>query len=215
MPPQINFTKNAILQEAFEIVRKEGQQALTARRIAQRLNCSTQPIYSAFASMKELEEAVLEKAKNHIVQYLLSEDQTPYPFLNIGLRYLQFAKEEKELFKLLYLSGKGELISQEMNAFIAEFAQRMKQEAFLKGLEEERFKRLFMSMWIFTHGLIMLSFAQPDEDETATAAFAKQQLLQMGRTVIEWEFFDQQRKTDSRLNDCGVPNLEGQAPQIP
>lgn len=214
MPPQINFSKEMVLNEAFELVRQEGFQALTARRIAQRLNCSTQPIYSAYASMKELEDVVLEKAKDHIIRYLLSEEQTPYPFLNIGLRYLQFAKEEKELFRLLYLSGKGELIPQEMDAFIAEFTQRIKQEAFLQGLEEERFTRMFMSMWIFTHGLIMLSFTQPDEDEAAAAAFAKQQLLHMGRAVIEWEFFDQQRRIDSRLNDCGVPNLEEQIPQI-
>ena len=215
MPPQISFSKEMVLNEAFELVRHDGLQALTARRIAQRLNCSTQPIYSAFASMKELEDAVLEKANNHIVQYLLQEEQTPYPFLNIGLRYLQFAKEEKELFKLLYLSGKGELIPQEMEAFIAEFTQRMKREPFLQQLEEERLKRMFMSMWIFTHGLIMLSFTQPDEEAAATAAFAKQQLLHMGRAVIEWEFLDQQRRIDSRLNDCGIPNLEEQAPQIP
>ncbi|GAK53810.1 putative transcriptional regulator, TetR family [Candidatus Moduliflexus flocculans] len=214
MPPQINFSKEIVLNEAFELVRQEGFQAMTARRIAQRLNCSTQPIYSAFASMKELEDAVLEKATNHIVQYLLQEEQTPYPFLNIGLRYLQFAREEKELFKLLYLSGKGELIPQEVEPFIAKFTQRMKQETYLQGLEEVRFTRMFMSMWIFTHGLIMLSFTQTDEDAAATAAFAKQQLLHMGRTVIEWEFLDQQRRVDSRLNDCGVPNLEEQAPQI-
>lgn len=214
MPPQINFSKEIVLNEAFELVRQEGFQALTARRIAQRLNCSTQPIYSAFASMKELEDAVLEKAKNHIVYYLLQEEQTPHPFLNIGLRYLQFAKEEKELFKLLYLSGKGELISQEMESFIAEFTQRMKRESFLQGLEEERLKRMFMAMWIFTHGLIMLSFTQPEEEAAATTAFAKQQLLQMGRTVIEWEFLDRQRRIDHRLNELGVPNLEGQAPQI-
>ncbi len=215
MPPQINFSKEIILNEAFELVRQEGFQAMTARRIAQRLNCSTQPIYSAFASMKELEVAVLEKATNHIVQYLLQEEQTPSPFLNIGLRYLQFAREEKELFKLLYLSGKGELIPQEMEPFIAEFTQRIKQETDLQGLEEERLKRMFMVMWIFTHGLIMLSFTETGEDTAAISAFAKQQLLYMGRTVIEWEFLDQQRRIDSRLNDCGIPNLEGQAPQIP
>ncbi len=214
MPPQINFSKEMVLNEAFELVRQEGFQAMTARRIAQRLNCSTQPIYSAYASMKELEDAVLEKATNHIVQYLLQEEQTPYPFLNIGLRYLQFAKEEKEVFKLLYLSGKGEMIPQEMDAFTAEFTQRMKREAFLQGLEEERLRRMLTAMWIFTHGLIMLSFTQTDEDATGTIEFAQQQLLQMGRTVIEWEFFDQQRRRDSRLNDCGVPNLEGKAPQL-
>jgi AcrR family transcriptional regulator len=71
MPPQVSFPKNVILNEAFEIVRQEGLQALTARKIAQNLKSSTQPIYRAFQSMKDLETAVIDKAKAYAVNYLL------------------------------------------------------------------------------------------------------------------------------------------------
>lgn len=213
MPPQINFTKNAILQEAFEIVRKEGQQALTARRIAQRLNCSTQPIYSAFASMKELTEAVRQKAVEFGEQYLLQEELQAYPFLSIGLRYVRFAREERELFKMAYLSGNAMTKIQNAVPSFERFIERMRQEPVMRDLDDVRLLRMLQAMQIFTHGLVMLLLTSEDETAQAFDEFAKQAMVQMGRAMIEWECMDQLRATKSQqLKKLGVVNLADCAP---
>lgn len=184
MPPQINFSKEQILNEAFEIVRKEGLEILSARRIAQNLKCSTHPIYRAFQSMKELETAVIEQAKEYATTYLLQGDDTQEPFLNIGLQYFRFAQEEKELFKLLFLSGRISGSFENMGALFEFLLDRMKQDSHLQGLSDSSLKRIGTNMWIYTHGLITLTYGASLEN---AEEFVRDRLFQMGRTVIEWE----------------------------
>lgn len=186
MPPQLSFSKEGILNEAFEIVRKEGLNGLSARRIAQKLHCSTQPIYRAFKSMKELEAAVIKKAREYAVTYLLQEGEVPKPFLNIGLRYLRFAREEKELFKLLYMSGRVEIDFQNPNYPFNLLFERMKQDPSLQGLNDSSLKRIYRNMWIFTYGLTMLACV---DSVKHSDKFMYDCLSQMGRTVIEWEHY--------------------------
>ena len=62
MPPKVKITKEEIINTAVNIVRNSGAPAINARTIAAILNCSTQPIFSNFATMDELRLAVLEKA---------------------------------------------------------------------------------------------------------------------------------------------------------
>jgi len=62
MPPKIKVTKDEIINNAIEIVRKDGEQSINARTIATQLNCSTQPIFSNFATMDDLRLAVTQKA---------------------------------------------------------------------------------------------------------------------------------------------------------
>ena len=62
MPPKIKVTKDDIISAAVEIIRSKGAQAINARAVAAELNCSTQPVYSNFATIDELRLAVVDKA---------------------------------------------------------------------------------------------------------------------------------------------------------
>jgi AcrR family transcriptional regulator len=195
MPPHVSFPKDAILNEAFEIVRKEGLQALTARKIAQHLKSSTQPIYRVFRSMKELETAVIEKAKAYAVNYLLAGGETQWPFLNMGLRYLRFAKEEKELFTLVYLSGRIRFDVEHLNYPFNLFLERMKQDPSLQGLDDASLNRLTRNMWIFTHGMTTLFSTDSSQHSDD---FMHACLRQMGKIVIEWEHYNQHRNAEQQ-----------------
>lgn len=59
----VRITKERILKAAAEVVRKEGAEALNARRIAAEIGCSTQPVYSQFRNMSELVAALRLKAE--------------------------------------------------------------------------------------------------------------------------------------------------------
>jgi AcrR family transcriptional regulator len=184
MPPQINFSQKQILQVAFELVRKEGLKALSARRIAQELKCSTHPIYRAFQSMQKLEEAVIEKIKAYAIEYLLQGDAVEKPFLNIGLQYFHFAQKEPEFFTLLFLEGHMKTSPEQIGLPFLPMLTRMQQDPYLQGLSEESLTRIGRDMWIFTHGLITLLHGIELEH---AEEFVRDSLLKMGQTIIEWE----------------------------
>jgi len=63
MPPKARVTREDILNAAFDLIRAEGQEALSVRAVAKRLGCSTQPVLYNFATVEELKDAVYEKAE--------------------------------------------------------------------------------------------------------------------------------------------------------
>ena len=63
MPPKVRVTKENIIKTATELVRQSGADAINARAIAKVLGCSTQPIFSNFATMDELKTAVIQSAQ--------------------------------------------------------------------------------------------------------------------------------------------------------
>lgn len=101
MPKKPTTTKEAIVEAGFELVRARGHEALTARSLAAELGCSTQPIMYQFSNLSQLKELVYQRADAFHTEYIL----TGGSLLSIGLRYVQFAAEEPELFRLLFQSG--------------------------------------------------------------------------------------------------------------
>ena len=162
MPISTNFSQEKILDEAFNILRNEGIGELSARKIARNLGCSTQPVYSTFSSMKELQEAVIKKARKYAIDYLLKNKIENDHSLALGMQYFRFSQEEKVLFKILFLEGEMAMTLATMPEFSGPLVERMKQDEYLQGLSEESIKRIGRDMWIYTHGLV--SFLYNSED---------------------------------------------------
>ena len=53
MPPKPKFTKDEIINAAFEIVRTRGEHALTAREVGKYLKTSSSPIFTVFNDMED------------------------------------------------------------------------------------------------------------------------------------------------------------------
>lgn len=107
MPPKPSITPELVLEAAFQLVRREGLQALTARRVAQELGCSTQPIYSAFDTMEQLKQEVVQRAEAVALSYLAPERPAERSFLQVGLGSLRFAQEEPRLWRLVNQHGRA------------------------------------------------------------------------------------------------------------
>ena len=105
MPPKARITKEMIVEEAFQIARTQGADRITARSIAQRLKCSTQPVLYYFATVEEIKEAVYQTANEYHTRFLLGAEGDGDGMLGIGLRYVRFAAEERNLFHLLFQPG--------------------------------------------------------------------------------------------------------------
>ena len=164
MPPKVKVTKEHIIDTALDIIRKK--EPLNARTLAAALHCSTQPLFSNFASMEELRLAVLEKANALYEEYITREIESgEYPaYKASGMAYIRFAKEERELFKLLYMRDR----SNEAVPEALDFGQRI--ESIVQnstGLDPMEVKLFHLEMWAYVHGIasmIATGFANPDTE---------------------------------------------------
>ena len=131
MPPKPKITKEMILTAVLKITQEVGFEAVNARSIAERLQCSTRPIFTCYESMEELKAAFLDFAfeyyNRYVGQYEKSKNTEPY--LLFPLSYIAFAKEETNLFRLLFISDM-DLDMTEANDFYKEFGNEKKRMSF-------------------------------------------------------------------------------------
>ena len=106
MPPKSKCTREQIIETAFRMVREEGLSCLTARNLAQKLGTSTAPIFTAFNSVEEIRDEVVKKANELYGEYIKEGLKEPLAFKGVGIKYIQFAKDEPELFKILGINKK-------------------------------------------------------------------------------------------------------------
>ena len=97
MPPQKRIFRQDVLQAATRLVAEQGPEALSMRNLARTLNCSTQPIYSAFGNMENLHAALIAYVREH---YLQAQAKS---YKDVALSFLNFARDQKNLFRLVYL----------------------------------------------------------------------------------------------------------------
>ncbi len=152
MPPKIRITKDEILNAAVDIVRESGAQSVNARALSSVLHCSTQPIFSNFATMDELRLNVVERADMVCQEYMRREmENGEFPaYKAYGMAYIRFAKEEKELFKLLYMRDRSaESVAKESD--INDTMESMVQHN--TGLDAAKAKLFHLEMWACVHGI--------------------------------------------------------------
>lgn len=162
MPPKVKVTKEDIVNAAVGIVRENGAEALNARTVAAALGCSTQPVFSNFASMDELRLALVAKASGLYGEYIRREvGRGEFPaYKASGMAYIRFAGEERELFKLLYMRDRTNEQPPETDEHGDAMAALVQQNT---GLDEPTARLFHLEMWAYVHGIAVLiatGFAQ-------------------------------------------------------
>ena len=164
MPPKVKITREKIIETAIEIVRVAGIDALNARGLATALGVSTQPIFSCFSSMSELREEILLRANSIYDDYLRNTVESgKYPtYKSMGMGYIRFAKEERELFKVLFM------IPRESGVADNSFGEAVVAIMNYTGLSKDVAERLHFEMWAFVHGVAVMAatdFIDLDEEK--------------------------------------------------
>ena len=151
MPPRVKITQENIIKTAVELVRMHGAQALNARGVAAALNCSTQPIFSNFASMDDLLAATVGAAYGVYQDFIKRElESGKYPqYKAFGMAYIRFAKEEKELFKLLFMCDTTRQSFTPTQDFDASVSMIMR----MNGMDKATAELLHLEMWVCVHGI--------------------------------------------------------------
>ena len=146
------ITIQMVLDTAFSMTREEGFANVTARKVAVKTGCSTQPIFRVYKNMDELWSAIYEKAVDFFQDYYsLYPRMGKTPFSNLGMAYIAFAREEKHLFELLFVNGgqKRKSTYEVLNGSQGNVLYEVNL-ARVSGCVDPG--DIFMKMWIFIHG---------------------------------------------------------------
>lgn len=160
MPPTAKISKEMILNTVLDITRETGFEAVNARSIASKLQCSTRPIFTCYASMDELKSEFLNFAYEYYQQYVnrYSESVHVSPYLILPLSYIEFAQKETHLFKLLFISDMN-LSMTKAKDFYQEPDNEKRAEIFSEtiGIESEQGRVIFLDLFLYTHGIAVLT----------------------------------------------------------
>ena len=88
------YTKEAVLKAAIEVVRRDGEEALTARNIGKELGSSSRPLFTLYDNMESLHADVRKEAVRIYNEYVSDcLDYVP-AFKEYGLRLVHFGIKE-------------------------------------------------------------------------------------------------------------------------
>ena len=157
MPKEVKITKDMIIDAAFQIARSYGLDKVSNREIALRLNCSIRPIYYQFKNVEELNKELYFKVEKYFYKYLMDNMREDIPkYKQVGINYIKFAKEEKKLFQMLFMT-KTEYLPDEFVSSAGNDYMHLKDIIRLStDLKDEDIKKFHIKMWIFTHGIASL-----------------------------------------------------------
>ena len=157
MSKNVTITKEMILASAFDIVREKGLEVISNRELAKKLNCSIRPIYYQFQNVEELYNELYVEIEKYFYKFLMDNMNDDMPkYKQVGINYIKFAKEEKEFFKILFMSevdlGLNDFIAKDME----DFKELSKLIKISTNLNDEDIESFHIKMWIFSHGLATL-----------------------------------------------------------
>ncbi len=177
MPPKAKFTRQNVIDKAFEIVREEGLETLTARNLGARLGSSARPIFTVFQSMDEVAQGVISAAKALYTQYIDRGLASEPAFKGVGTQYILFAINEPELFRLLFMNENADADIGDVLPLIDENYEKIRASVRAYGIGDEAAEKLYRHLWVYTHGIATLC-------ATHTCAFSAEQISEMESEVF-------------------------------
>ena len=156
MAPKDKFTKPEMVEAALRVVRAKGADGLTAKNIADELGTSTQPIFTAFGSMDGIKAEAYTAAIGVYDRYTNKGLQEDIPFLGVGRQYIRFAREEPELYRLLFLTQKQVPSYGAMDAML-HLQERVRRTLVqIYRITPEEADVYFRDLWLVVHSLATL-----------------------------------------------------------
>ncbi len=155
MPAKERINREQILDAALSLVRREGEEALSARGLSRELGCSTQPIFRCFASMEEVRAVTLERVHEiylrHMADYCAA---SPLPaYKASGMAYISFAGAEPNCFRMLFMRSRPE---GEEGPEKADWEPTIRGVAAATGLPYAEAERFHLTLWAVVHGLAVM-----------------------------------------------------------
>lgn len=163
MPPKVKISKEDIINKAVELINNE--KVLTASSLSKALNCSTQPIFWSFDSMDDVKKQAFDQAHKQFSDFLRLPIENVGPYKATGIRYIQFARNNRGLFKFLFMSERAKEENILVNDSNLLFLVRLIMNK--EPMDEDNAKEICKIMWLFCHGIAtMIAMNTVDINET-------------------------------------------------
>lgn len=156
MAPKNKFTREEMIGAALQVVRAKGIGALTAKALAERLGTSTQPVFTCFSTMDTLKREVRAAAQQIYDGYAAEGLRQEIPFLGFGMAYIRFAREEPELYRLLFLEAAADGAGGAMEAMRHSQAIVRASLEKIYRISAREADRYFRDLWLVVHSLAVL-----------------------------------------------------------
>lgn len=153
MPPKSKFSKNDIIDVAFEIAKVKGVSQITARSVASKLQSSVAPIYVHFNTIEDLVGAVIERIMD-LSERLILKQKGHNAFEKIGKASLAFAKDYPVLFREMTLSPHSYMDSYETLEIT--MLETLAKDEDTKTLDFTERRRMLLKMRAFQIGLSVM-----------------------------------------------------------
>ena len=156
MAPRYKYTREEMVEAAVRVVREKGIDALTAKALASELGVSTQPVFTCFHTIEEAKREVRTAAERVYDRYVEDGLRMKVPFLGVGMQYIHFAKEEPQLYRLLFLATSEDGSSSVMDAL--HHSQNLVRESLQETyhIDAQTADRYYRDMWLVVHSLATL-----------------------------------------------------------
>lgn len=157
MPRQPRFSKDDIVSAGLRIVGASGIEAVSARALGKELGTSSSPIFTMFKDMNEVMGAIRAAAEKAFIT--LMEGVTDYfpAFKEFGMRLIAFAKEDPNIFQMLFF---GKDSRPEIAEGIARQCLCSAEQGY--GLTDGQAEMLFQQMWPVACGIAALCVKHPE-----------------------------------------------------
>ena len=156
MAPKNKFTREEMIAAALKIVRRNGAGSLTAKAIADELGISTRPVFTCFGTMDTVKNEVRQAAEEIYNVYIGEGLKEKIPFFGLGMQYIRFAKEEPELYRLLFLMQTADGSSGAFQSMV--HSQETARGSLVKiyNMTEAEADRYFRDLWLVVHSIATL-----------------------------------------------------------
>lgn len=148
--------KKIIINTAILMVKKHGWDAINARGLAKELGISTKPLYRIYSGMDEIKEELYKAIYKIYDEFITKRVDNKNALVTLCVAYVEFAKENKNLFSCLFLSNNlnwksiDDVLNEKWNqSTIINLVNK-------HGYTFDEAKRLFMHIWTYANGLATL-----------------------------------------------------------
>ena len=186
MPRQPRFSKEDIVDAGLRIVRVNGFEGISARALGKELGTSSSPMFTMFKDMNEVVDAVRSAAERIFTNRMKGVTDYFPAFKEFGLRLVAFAKEEPNVFQMLFL---GKDARPEIAESIARECLGSVRQGY--GLTSEQAGILLRQMWPVACGIAALCVRHPedfpDEEVSRTLSYHFSGIMSVIRSGKEVE----------------------------
>jgi AcrR family transcriptional regulator len=170
---QKDDTRRRILDAALDMIKCEGCDALSMRKLAEHIEYTAPAIYEYFESKEALYTELARKGHLKLTAMVKlakeAHTETAEQMEAMWLAYWNFAITYKELYQLMFAIGTGCCPAENQIAEAAIFPQMISEVIYSlytsPEVSDEEVQKKYYTYWAVIHGLIAINMIQLTRDE--------------------------------------------------